>query len=98
MTTPFLATRLVLPFLRIVPRMLPTATILPLRVVKRSIVYVPLKPFVPLRATFLVSGVWAGAWADAVPAAPSETAQTIRAASTAVRIRFMGPPVGVGVG
>ena len=84
-------TRLVLPFLRIVPLSVPTATSLPLRVAKRSIVYVPLKPFVPVTLTVFVSGVSAGSCAaEAVPAAPSDTAQTIRAASAAVRIRFMG--------
>ena len=38
----------------------PMATSLPLLEAKRSILYVPLKPFVPVSATFLVSGVVAG--------------------------------------
>ena len=68
---------------------------------KRSIVYVPLKPFVPVSATFFVSGVAAGCCAaEAVPATPSDTAQTVRAASAAMRNRFMGTSrwgrVGVG--
>src|SRR5690349_22684373 len=58
--------------------------------------YVPLKPFEPVTFTVLVSGVSAGCCAaEAVPAAPSDTAQTIKTASAAVRIRFMGPPLGV---
>ena len=89
--------RLVLPFLRTVPVSVPIATILPARVAKRSIASLPLKPFEPVTFTVWVSGVSAGCWAaDAVPAAPSDTAQAIRAASTAMRIRFMGTSIGVG--
>ena len=48
MRTPELRTLLVLPFLRSLPLTVPMATILPLRVAKRSIVYVPLKCLLPV--------------------------------------------------
>ena len=57
--------------------------------VKRSIVYVPLKCLVPFTAIVFVSGVLAGDWAEAVPAMPSAATKATSAASAPMRGRVM---------
>ena len=60
-------------------------------------VYVPLKPFVPVMATFCVN--FGGlVWAAAGPATSNISAQQDMAASAASRVIFISFPLGVGYG